>query len=371
MNNHDNEEELIKKKAYYLWLKDKTVNKHNPDFYWYKAKEELNFERLFILYRWYIKFEKLILEPFLKLLEEQAIFKILGILGNITIVIGLILFILGETERYNKNIKEDWEILTNTNDELKKANFIMVQSAERLNSKPLKFPWLGITRYDQIEWTEDFWMTEIVENIDAILEEIGLDSKFIDIKETRKCIKGIKILHQIGNRRERQKFTSFKLNGISLGGVRLCNANFAQADLSKANLTSSKLNGSYFFEATLKKSLIQFANLSETEFRQANLTEANLRETNLTEANLIRANLTEANLTEADLTGADLTEANLTKAILHKAIYTNEQIKLACFWEKAIYKKNRLENKNYIKNLKKDKLSEPKTNPNCDIWTNS
>ena len=77
----------------------------------------------------------------------------------------------------------------------------------------------------------------------------------------------------------------------------------------------------------------------------------------------------------ADLLDADLRDADLIGA----RNLTNTQIKVACFWDQAIYKGHWNEtqtefvtdekaNQQYIDQLKKDKSSDPETPPDCSKW---
>jgi hypothetical protein len=92
------------------------------------------------------------------------------------------------------------------------------------------------------------------------------------------------------------------------------------------------------------------AYLPEIELPEGMLYEANLKSADLTRANLDFADLEKANLKSADLTGASLKSADLTGANLESAHFfeailgdklpilpTPEQIKSACFWEKATF----------------------------------
>ena len=103
-----------------------------------------------------------------------------------------------------------------------------------------------------------------------------------------------------------------------------------------------------------------------SNLQQANLKEANLQKTDLRDSNLQKTNLRNANLRETQLYGAK----NLTF----------KQIKLACNWEKAIYKAKWNEEKQFwaiepdntkfIEELKNDRESDPKEPPDCSIWEN-
>ena len=113
-----------------------------------------------------------------------------------------------------------------------------------------------------------------------------------------------------------------------------------------------------------------------SDLSSANLSGAQLRSANLRSANLIDADLIDANFNGAKLIGANLKGANFT---ITKNL-TNKQIKSACFWDEAIYKRKwnkekktwitiEPDNTNFIEELKKDKSSDPEKQPDCSKWS--
>ncbi|MFM7787591.1 MAG: pentapeptide repeat-containing protein, partial [Microcystis panniformis] len=112
---------------------------------------------------------------------------------------------------------------------------------------------------------------------------------------------------------------------------------------------------------------------------------ADLKGADLNRANLNRAELIGADLNGADLKGADLNLADLKGADLNGAILFGardlhpEQIKSACFWEKAIYTGPEWDedkqlwvaadpkaNQREIEKLKRDKNSDPPNPIDCN-----
>ena len=100
------------------------------------------------------------------------------------------------------------------------------------------------------------------------------------------------------------------------------------------------------------------------------------------------AYLTEINLQDANLSGANLQDVDLLGANRQDAVLASDKnlnlkiIKSACFWERAIYvakinvkQWNILviepDNANFIAELKKNKSSDPKVNPDCGVWNKS
>jgi uncharacterized protein YjbI with pentapeptide repeats len=168
------------------------------------------------------------------------------------------------------------------------------------------------------------------------------------------------------------------------------------ADLTFANLYDANLESARLYRANLESAYLNFAHLRSANLESTNLLGANLESANLERANLESANLYNANLKRANLKNADLKSANLRVAFLDSANLdsanlnntenlTNKQIKLACFWEKAIYTEARREfdkdrdeffwtatnktaNQRKIDEIKQDKASDPPNPPDCSKW---
>ena len=134
--------------------------------------------------------------------------------------------------------------------------------------------------------------------------------------------------------------------------------------MEKTSLTIANLEGADLNSANLGFANLRGANLRNADLNSVNLGFANLRGANLGFANLRDANLRGANLRDANLRGANLSSAKL----IYFINLTPSQIKSTCYWEKAIYKSYKEENKKYIEELKKEKSSEPKYPVDCSIW---
>ncbi|ROI03957.1 pentapeptide repeat-containing protein [Microcystis aeruginosa FACHB-524] len=180
------------------------------------------------------------------------------------------------------------------------------------------------------------------------------------------------------------------LNGAYLIGAILIVAKLTQANLTEANLTEANLIGAELYRGWLNRANLREANLNRANLNRANLNgaelwgayliganlmRANLMRANLREANLNRANLNRAYLDGANLKGAELIGANLNGA---EDLYP-EQIKSACFWEKAIHRgaywdtdkqlwvaADREANQREIEKLKRDKNSDPPNPIDCN-----
>ena len=173
------------------------------------------------------------------------------------------------------------------------------------------------------------------------------------------------------------------LRGVYLEGAHLEEANLEEAHLRGAHLEEAHLERDNLEEAHLEKANLEGAHLGGANLRGANLEEADLERAHLGGANLRGANLEGANLRGAHLEGALLWEANLRGAHLEKAKLekaklekaksfgshlTAAKIKSTCNWDKAIYKQDKKENRQYIEQLKKDRASDPKEPPDCSRW---
>ena len=188
---------------------------------------------------------------------------------------------------------------------------------------------------------------------------------------------------------------SANLNFANLNRANLDQANLESADLNKAslnsvNLGSASLGSASLNQADLDNADLDYAYLESAKLYNANLNQANLESANLNKASLIHANLNRANLESANLNKAFLFEANLKSAILYNTKnLTNQQIKSACFWEKAIYTepaqinglrilaypdglilKDPEANQRRIDEIKQDKASNSPRSPDCSKWKN-
>jgi uncharacterized protein YjbI with pentapeptide repeats len=170
------------------------------------------------------------------------------------------------------------------------------------------------------------------------------------------------------------------LRGANLDGANLDGAYLNRANLNGAYLDGANLNQANLYRANLKGANLGGANLIGANLNGANLIGANLNGANLIGANLIGANLIGANLIAANLIAANLNGANLIGANLNGAEDLHpEQIKSACFWERAIHRgaywdtdkqlwvaEDREANQREIEKLKRDKNSDPPNPIDCN-----
>jgi uncharacterized protein YjbI with pentapeptide repeats len=205
------------------------------------------------------------------------------------------------------------------------------------------------------------------------LREANLNKiKFLDLSGTNLREASLNLDNLIGANLNRANLKGAELIGANLNRANLNRAYLIGANLFGANLIGAYLYGAnldraYLYGANLKGAYLNGANLKGAELIGANLKGAYLNGANLNGANLNGANLNGANLDGANLDGANLDGANLNGAEdLHP-----EQIKSACFWERAIYTQakwdfdkelwvpeDREANQREIEKLKRDKNSD-------------
>ena len=266
--------QTVAEQAYLLWEADGKPD-GKDDYYWKLAINQIEGNNFPSIYQPYYKLEKRILEPVDAWIDKQAFFAILGKLGNLAVVVAIVTFVFGENVRRNNEVFAAWQTITSAHGQSGSGG--RIKALNFLNSRPLRFPWIG--------WTKDlFW-----------------DEKAEECKE--------KLV--LGRRWQRENLVGLSApNKAYLAKILLCDANL----------------------------------------RGANLQDAYLRWANLQQAILIKLK-------------------NLT----------SNQIKSACFWQKAIYrgewnyeKKTYVaiepDNTNFIEELKKDKSSDPKDPVDCSRW---
>ncbi|MFM6405520.1 MAG: pentapeptide repeat-containing protein [Microcystis sp.] len=181
------------------------------------------------------------------------------------------------------------------------------------------------------------------------------------------------------NLAETTDFSKIKI--LDLSRTNLRGANLNRANLYRANLWEANLNGAYLNRANLIGANLIGADLIGADLKGADLKGADLNLADLKGADLKGADLKGADLNLADLKGADLIGANLIGANLNGAenLYP-EQIKSACFWEKAIHTQAKWDgdkqfpwvaedpkaNQREIDKLKRDKNSDPPNPIDCN-----
>ena len=275
----------VKEQAYLLWEADGR-QEGKDEYYWKLAVDKVNDNNIPCIYQLYYWVEKHILEPSDAWIKRQSS---ISILSQLAILAAIIAFIGSEEIRYNNEIFNAWQTITSAEGQTGSGG--RIEALEFLNSRPLKFPWIG--------WTKEDW--------------------FWDEKE-KEC----KFKQLLGLRWERQSLAGLSALNAYLGGIHLCGADLAYADLSGVNFWAADLSGAYLIVAKLNGASLLKTDLSGANFWAADLSGADLRHSDLSKADLSIAHLeevdlSEANLSEANLSGADLSGVNFWAADLSKA----------------------------------------------------
>lgn len=174
----------------------------------------------------FVWMEKRVWEPLLAWGENQALISLLGLLGNVGIIVAALTYVGLEEQRRESQVYLAWQTITNAQGQ--PGNGGRILALEFLNASPganwrLRFPWICVSE----EWFCSKW------------------------------------------------------EGESLGGVDVSRAYLANIQLPGARLSEANLQGANLEEANLKK-----ANLSNINLQNAVLVGANLQEANLTSAKL-------------------------------------------------------------------------------------
>lgn len=194
------------------------------------------------------------------------------LIGNLYVVIGLVAFMVADEQRRKSEIYQAWQVVSTAHGQ--KGNGGRIDALEFLNTRPLVFPWIGLTWDKQ----EQQWL--------------------------------------LGWRGEQQTLQGLEVPHAHLKSIDLSYANLQQSNLTGADLTEADLKGADFREANLKEANLRGADLKGADLEGTNLAGANLSEANLASAFLWGANLRGVDLSEANLAGADLEGAKLSSAIL-------------------------------------------------------
>ena len=306
-------------------------------------------------------------------LKNAALLEIINLVANVTIIISLGTWLATEKQRRDAEVYQAWQVITAAYDQSGSGG--RKEALEFLNSEPRRFPW--------------FWLKWEKQS----LAGLAVPKAFLPKIELQEAVLSK------ANLKEASLFAA-NLQKASLGGANLQEASLWEANLQEAVLEGANLQEAVLEGANLQKAVLSKAKLQKASLGGANLQEADLWRANLQKAVLWRANLQEAVLGGANLQNADLRDVNLQKAVLwranlQKAVLwranlqkaalvdveklTPEQIKLNCFWEKAIYKgkwdkKKKTwialepDNTNFIEELKNDKSSDLEEPINCKFW---
>ena len=208
------------------------------------------------------------LEAFAAWLQSLAFLEILGIVGNLSIIVAVSTFVANQDVRHDQDVIAAWQTITSAAGQ--SGNGGRKEAIEFLVSQPWRFPW-------------------------PLCRE-GSDWPSCVVRQPKQSLAGLDVGHEIG-----PGVYLLRLN-VPNGDLRA--ANLRHADLSEANLQQTVLVGANLQQATLWKT-----NLQQADLAKAHLPEAVLREANLQQADLTGTNLQQVDLREANLAGATYTDA--------------------------------------------------------------
>mgnify|MGYP003663098852 CR=1 FL=1 len=126
------------------------------------------------------------------------------------------------------------------------------------------------------------------------------------------------------------------LNNANLSNAKLSNSILDKADLFETNFQNAIIQRTCFNKAVssaaifdgadLRESDLQYAQMDRTSLIKSDLRKANLIGANLREANLHEANLSGANFSRADMNWANLCETNLSETIFNETNLENSNL---------------------------------------------
>jgi len=255
-------------------------------------------------------------------LVNLAILNVVGLLANITLIVGLVGWFTGREERKEEKLFATWSII---NDGESDKSGVVKTAVERLNKE-------------------------------------GYALSGLELNKTN--------------------LSYANLSYANLSYANLSGAYLSGSNLSKANLFGAKLGGAYLIEANLFGAKLGGANLTEAYLTRTNLTEADLSGANLSGANLDGAKLGGANLDGAKIFDAEkLTNAQIKLACHWKeATYVNSTVQednvdeviednpSVREFEFRWIPEDKQANQERIKEIEQDKDSDPKNPPDCSKW---
>lgn len=227
------------------------------------------------------------------------------IAGSVSIILGLILFILEADSRKQRANDQSWSIVIaaqraqSSSKDGDSSHLGRIAALESLNKGCREQKAAEDRSWMQnyiLPWHWGFWKSKC-----ATLRGLWLEGVHLPAIE----------------------LSSATLRNTNFRNAGLWSANFANADLSGATLELAQLNEAVLKEANLTGADLSDAILESAQLNRAILEDANLTGVDLAAADLSSVILTKANLTAADLSKADVTEADVTGAILTEATLTD------------------------------------------------
>ncbi|MGD1944517.1 MAG: pentapeptide repeat-containing protein [Leptolyngbyaceae cyanobacterium] len=294
---------------------------------------------LFASHRPLIKLEKQIWEPLLAWANNQALLSLLGLLGNVGIIVAIFTYIGTEKQSRATEVLNAWQTITSDHEQTGGGG--RIRALEFLNASP----GANWRRRAICLWVCT-WQPESLEGLDLVPSEeaagvylagINLVGADLNIAQLTRAnlkgadFKGVNLRSadlmgaELRNANLRgvdlvlAELSDANLRGAELIGAELSDAKLTSADLSGAILESAFLTGADFSSADLRNTNFSFAYLSSANFSFAYLSSANFSGADLSSANFSGADLGEANFSNSILRGANLEQANLEQADLSSA----------------------------------------------------
>ncbi|MCG8367128.1 MAG: pentapeptide repeat-containing protein [Pseudanabaenales cyanobacterium] len=260
------------------------------------------------------------LEDIEHLLRNSALLSLLGLIGNVGIIIAMVTYVGTEKQRRDTEILNAWQTITNAAGE--PGNGGRIRALEFLNASPganwrRKFPWF-CAPHPLCTWPAER-LDGINLSVDSIPEADEEDSEEGSRNSSSRV--HLRSIALPGAHLKEANLQGANLGSAKLQGAHLWKANLQGADLWSANLRGAhlkeaNLQGADLWSANLQGADLGLANLQGADLGKANLQRTDLRFANLQGSDLGKANLQEADLKEANLEGADLGKANLEGAVL-------------------------------------------------------
>ncbi|MGF1497140.1 MAG: pentapeptide repeat-containing protein [Elainellaceae cyanobacterium] len=263
------------------------------------------------------------------------------LLGEFTIVLGLLVYIFQADTREQETYTQAWQIITGA--EGRTDNAGRIQALQTLNQGCSYWDIQAEEERPTAAWLDprtwryaDFRRMPVVGGfMPNCISLRGLDVQnahlpkvelpFAELRYARLQNTGLWSADLQGAQLQGAQLQQSKLRDARLQGVSFTDATLEAADLTNAQLGClAEVVDSAPLCTDLSQTILNRAILSSSDLSGANLTRASLRgaklvDANLSRANLSRADLTETNLINADLTGTDLSRADLANSNLQSA----------------------------------------------------
>ena len=248
------------------------------------------------------------LERVLEWLQKLALLEILGIIGNVGIIIAVLTYIGTEKQRRDTEVLNAWQTITNASGQAGSGG--RIQALEFLNASPganwrRKFPWVCAPM------PICTWPAESLAGINLAVD--------VPEKVTKENNNDFTDGDKVEATSTRAYLVKIQLSNAELRYANLKGADLGYANLKDAELDYANLRGAYLWYANLESADLRSADLQDTEVIFANLKDAFLGSANLEGASLAFADLEDADLGSANLKDTELRKANFKGADLQKA----------------------------------------------------